>query len=99
VVVTLFLQMMCRAAITLAEGMPIVVNELALYAWMLVPVVVVGVVVGVGFKVVASRFYAIIESQASGVAVFRRRLIPAPLSFILSRGRGWYGISPRRDTP
>jgi hypothetical protein len=89
---------MGSAAIAFAEGMPVVVNELTLYPRMLVPVMIVGVVVGMGVKVVASGFHAIVESQASSVTIFRRRLIPAALSFILSRGSGRCGIGPRRDT-
>lgn len=82
----LFFQVVHCPAITFAEGMSIIIYELALHAWMPVPVVIVGIMVRAGFEVVASRFDPIAESGALRLAIFRGRLIPPALSFVLSRG-------------
>ena len=85
VVVAFFLQMMHRPAVPFAECMPVVVHELALHPWMLVPVMIVGIAVGAGFEIMPGGLDAIIESSALCLAILRWRFIPASLSLILSR--------------
>jgi hypothetical protein len=85
VVVAFFLQMMHCPAVPFAERMPVVVHELALHPWVLVPVMIVSIAVGPCFEVVPRGFDAIIESSALCLAILRWRFIPTSLSLILSR--------------
>jgi hypothetical protein len=84
-VATLLLQVVYGAAITFAEGMPVVVHELTLYAGMLVPVMIIGIAVRARVEVVSGSFYSVAESGACRFAIFRWRFVPTALPFILSR--------------
>jgi hypothetical protein len=84
VVVMLFvLQMMHRAAISLTEGIPIVADELAFDLRMFIPVMIVCVAVTVIAEIVARSLDSIVKALALGITIFRRRLIPSALPFIL----------------
>src|SRR5215469_4976977 len=88
VVVLLVLHVMHRAAVSLAEGTPIVADELAFDLRMFIPLMIVSIAVTVIGEITARRFDSIVKALPLGIAIFRWRLLPTALSFVLRlRGR------------
>jgi hypothetical protein len=82
-VVALFLQVVHRSAISLAESGAIIIVELAFHARVAVAVVIIRILVAVGFEIPPRRLYAIVEALPLRIAIFRGRFVPAALSLVL----------------
>src|SRR5579862_5779523 len=92
VLVAFFTHVLHGAAVSFAECMPIVIAQAALYRRMAIRFVVVCIFVAMVFEVSAGRLDTFMETSPLGIAIFRWRFVPPPLSFVLGLCGCWCGV-------